>query len=298
MKAYRTICAVLLIVLAAGAAFGEPVTLEYKFKVGDIDKYKMTMDMSVQMPGMPAKEGVSPISMSMTMTCTQQTLAVNPDGSAKIKATNGKPTITGGPASAKGAKMPDLAGQSITFTMTKRGQTLSIEGLDNLLAGSPLKNMDLSSFFSPASNQALLPEGPVEVGQSWNQSVPFPFGGGAIGVNSELESADQQVWGLNAAKIKQRLAGSLDIGQFMKSLMAAVGTGGKQAVDLASMSGSLDLNGDMSFLFAPSIGKLLKGDGTIQAKMMMNMPSDAVRQGAPASIQVNLSMRINITRFK
>jgi hypothetical protein len=298
MRAYRTICAVLLTVLGASAAFAEPVALQYKFKVADIDKYKMTMDMSMQIPGTPAKEGASPMSMSMTMTCTQHTLAVNPDGSAKIKATYGKPTITGQPASAKGAKMPNLAGQSITYTMSKRGQTLSVEGLEKLMQGTPLKNMDFSGLFSSASNQALLPEGPVEVGDSWYQSVPFPFGGGTVGVNSELESADQQIWGLRAAKIRQTFAGTLDLGELMKSIVAGLDTTGTHSSDLSSMSGSMDLNGDMSFLFAPSIGKLLKGNGIMQANMTMNMPSSAVSQGAPSTLEMNMTMRITITRFK
>lgn len=301
MRRFALFCIAVTLIIAAVAAIAEPVTLEYKFKAGDVDKYKMTMDMSMQMSGIPAKEGVPAMNMSMLMTCIQTTLAVNPDGSAKVKVTYGDMKITGLPKSAKAetkTKTNALAGQSIIMTMSKRGQMLSVEGMDKLMAAAGAPSMDFSKFLNAASNQALLPEGPVEVGQSWEQEVPLPFGDSKFNVTSTLESTDQQMWGLNAAKVNQVFNGSFDIADIMKAMMGGLNTGAKGMPDMSSFSGTADMSGDMSFLFAPTIGKLLKGDGTMQMKMTMNLPPEAVKQGAPASFDMNMNMRINITRFK
>ncbi len=259
------------------------------------------MDMSMQVPGMSGKEGVPAMNMSMSMTCIQKTLAVNPDGSAKIKITYGDLKYTGLPKNAKvetKAKANALAGQSVTVTMSKRGQMLSVEGMDKLMAAAGAPNMDFSKFFNAASNQALLPECPVEVGQSWTQEVPMPFGDSRMGVTSTLDSTDEQVWGVPAAKITQVFDGSFDIAEILKAVMGSTNAGGQGTPDLSSFQGTANLTGDMSFLFAPSMGKLLKGGGSMLMKMTMSMPPEAVKQGAPASVDMNMNMRISITRFK
>ena len=295
MKNCFRICLVALLVLSTALAYAEPVTLEYKYTVGEIDKYKMTMDMSMNMPGLSIGTEGSPMNMSMTITYTQKTLAVNPDGSAKVKMTY--TSVSGLPGAAKGAKNANLTGQSIIMTMSKRGQTLSVEGMDKLLAQSGLKNMDFSSMFSSSSSQAILPEGPVEVGQSWSQNLQLPFAGSKMIVTSCLDSNDQRIWNQPAAKIKQAFFGELDLGAIMRTVVGSIGDA-KQSAALSSISGVVNIDGQMTFLFGTAIGKLLKGDGTIQAKMNMNMPSEASRQGAPKTLQMSMNMRMSLTRTK
>ena len=296
MKRYIGVCLVIVLVLSAVAAVAEPVTLAYKFSPGDVDKYNITMDMSMTMPGMTGQSGVSPMNMSMTVTCTQKTLSVNPDGSAKIKITYGAPVISGSPAVTKGAaKAPKIEGQSIVVTMSKRGQMLSIEGMDKLMGGQAMPGMDFSNLLS---SQAVLPEGPVDVGQSWTQSVALPFGNSTMEVKSTLDDAGLQMWNQQAAKIKQTYKASLDLADMFKAITAAIAGKSGQTPDLSKLSGDLTMDGDMTYMFAPAIGKLLKGNGTIRADMNMNMPQDAVKQGAPSNIKFTMNMTIGITRFK
>ncbi len=297
MKRFALFCIASIFVLSA-AVFAEPVTLEYKFKPGDVDKYRMKMDMSMQIPSMPSLPSMN---ITTTMNCIQKTLAVNPDGSAKIKVAYEDVKINGLPDAAKNStnkKTKALTGQSITATMSKRGQMLSVDGMDKLMAASGVQNMDMSKFLNAASNHALLPEGPVEIGQSWTQDVSLPFGESKINVISTLESTDQQIWSLNAAKVNQKFDGSFDIGAIINAVMGSINMGAKASPDMSSFSGTANLSGDMGFLFAPSIGKLLKGEGDMQMKMVMNMPAEAVKNGAPTSIEMNMNMRINITRYK
>jgi len=296
-------CIAIMLVIASVAAFAEPVTLEYKFKVGDVDKYKMAMAMSMEMPGLPAKGGAPAMNFSMTMSYIQKVLAVNPDGTAKVQVTYGDMKFSGLPGDAKAkadteAKTKAMAGQVMTAIMTKRGQMLSVQGMDKVMAAAGMPSMDFSKFLNSASNQALLPEGPVDVGQSWKQEVPMPFGSGRMSVTSTLDSTDQQLWGLQAAKVSQAFDGSFDIAEVLKAMMGGLKAGTKGAPDLSSMSGTVNLNGKMDFLFAPAIGKLLNGGGSMQMKLTMNLPPEAVKQGAPASVDMNMNMQINITRYK
>ncbi len=296
MKSCIRMCLIAVLLLSAVAAIAEPVTLAYKFTSGDVDKYRMTMDMSMSMPGMTGESGVSPMNMTMSVTCTQKTLSVNPDGSAKIKMTYGAPVISGSSAVAKNAaKAPKIEGRSVILTMSKRGQMISIEGMDKLMGGQALPGMDFSSLLS---SQALLPEGPVDVGQSWTQAVALPFGNSDMEVKSTLDDANVQMWNLQAAKVKQTYKASINLADMFKAIGAGSAAKGAQMPDFSKMAGDLTMDGDMSFVFAPSIGKLLKGDGTIRADMTMNMPPEAVKQGAPSTIKFGMNMTIGLTRFK
>lgn len=298
MKTYLRVCLVSMLVVMAAAASAEPITLEYKFTVGEVDKYKMTMDMSMEMPAMGSKTTAPPTNMSMTMTWAQKTLEVNPDGSAKLQVTYGEPTISGPKMPANAAKTTKLGGKSVIMTMSKRGQMLSMEGLDKVMASSGLKNLDFSKFTSGASSGPLFPEGPAEVGQSWSQEIPFPFGNSQMNVTSTLVSTDEQLWSQKAARLKQVFNGQLDLADIMKAVGPAAAGSAKGAPDLSSMTGNAGFDGHMSFVFAPELGKLLKGDGNVGIKMTMNMPAELTKQGAPPSVCMNMNMRMTITRFK
>jgi hypothetical protein len=298
MKTYLRACLVLLLVVMSAVAFAEPITLEYKFTAGEVDKYKVTMEMSMDMPGMGSKTTAPPMNTSITMTWTQKTLEVNADGSAKLRVTYGEPMISGPKTPHSAAKTTKLGGQSVIMTMSKRGQMLSMDGLDKVMAASGLKNMDFSKLMCSSSRNALFPEGPVEVGQSWTQCAPLPFGKSQMNVTTTLVGADQQLWNQKAVQIKQTTVGQIDVNELMRTVTVGANVGGKSAPYLSSVTGALDLNGDMTYMFAPAIGKLLRGDGLMQAKMTMNVPGGAAKHGAPSTMSFTMNMRMTITRFK
>lgn len=184
----------------------------------------------------------------------------------------------------------------MVMTVSRRGQVLGFEGMDKLAASPMLKNLDFTSLFSFTSNQALFPEEPVEVGQSWDQNISLPLGNSWMGVSSTLVSRDEVVMNRQAARVTQTLMGGIDMAALMKSIMSAADTKGQMPFDISSMVGDLNLDGRMTYLFAPTIGKLLKGSGSVRAGIDIKMPPELAKQGAPQSLAIRVNLGVNISR--
>lgn len=84
MSRFLRASATALLLLAATSAFAQPIKLQYKFTPGEIDKYKLAIAVTLAMPQMQGKS-IPPMNFAMTMTTTQKTLGVLPDGSAKVR---------------------------------------------------------------------------------------------------------------------------------------------------------------------------------------------------------------------
>ncbi|MGQ9455499.1 MAG: hypothetical protein ACUVRS_11350 [Armatimonadota bacterium] len=284
------------------AAQSKPIKLVYKFTKVELDKYRADISINMTMPSMPGFGNPAPINIKMQTILYQRTLEVLPDGSAKVRLTQSISDlkIAGGP---KG-KMPNIAkqGLSMILTITPQGKVALMEDAEKLR--KMLESMGIQGFDpSILTNQmgqyyVLLPEEPVEVGSTWKQVIPLPMGWGEMTVESTLNSYGEQVWSQTAARITQSFTGRMDLAEVMKSLIAAAPMSEKERQAMAGFSGSMDINGKMTFLFAPALGKILKGSGQMWATITINMPSEAVRQGAPSEMTMVMEMNISLTRFK
>lgn len=298
--AVRTCAIILLIALAVSAAVAEPVTLEYKFKKGGVDKYRLALDLSLDLSSIAAASGqnMPPMNFAMSVDLIQKTLDVYSDGSAKVKVTYTNPVIrgTGIPAAAsKSAKA--FQGQPVVMRISKRGKTMAIYGLDKMMSKAGV-NLDFSEFMNASSGNVFLPEGPVEVGQSWTESIPIPFGTSQIYLQSTFAGYDEEIWNLRVARIHQSCSGRLDLKEMVQSFLNAMASQLKQSPpDLSSMSGQLTLNGEMTEYFAPSIGKLLKSGGVMSAQIDVTLPQGLTKQGAPASLSCGVNLQMAMTRF-
>lgn len=278
-----------LLLCAVSSVWAEPVKIQYKFTAGEIDKYKMTMNMKMDAPGMPG--GEKGMNMSMNMVIHQKTLGILPDGSAKILYTykDFNFSAPGMPAPPK----DDIVGKSITITMGRDGSIIKYD------AGKLAKGMDLSGMMGQMGIYSLFPKEPIEVGQSWTQAVPIPMMGGNMNVTSTLLAADEPLWSRPSCKIRQVFDSKMDLGQMMQNMMGAFAGGNPEVQkEMSGVSGELNLSGWGVTYFCPEIGKLLKTDGSIAANVTMNMPPQAVQQGAPAHFTMTLNMDMNMTRFK
>ena len=298
MKRCITIATLLLFVFAAVASQAEPIKLAYKFTKGELDKYRMNKSMNMTMPGIPGGGNMPPVSMTMEMVAQQRTLEVLPDGSARIRVTYSTPSMkmTGAPK----MKQPAIPKQtfSVIMTMAPDGRVLSMEGMEKMLAASGLKNFDFSQFTNLMGQYAFLPPDPVEVGAMWKQTVPMPFGAGDMTVDSVLESYGEQIWSQVAAGVNTKYTAHMDLGQIMRSVAGSMAAKGKEWQMISQMSGGIDMNGTMTFYFAPAIGKVLKGSGQMWATVKIGMPAEAVRQGAPPELCMDMDMKMTLTRFK
>jgi hypothetical protein len=276
-----------LVACAISCAQAEPIKLEYKYTEGEVDKYKVVTEMNVQ-PLSTTGADVAPMNVTVRMTALQKTIDVLPDGSAVVDVTV-KDAQMSGTTSSKAAG-PE---KTIRMTVSKQGQFLNVEGAESMTGNSGNMGMDFSRIFGQAGQNVFLPVEPVEVGASWQSSVPIPFGGGNISLSSSLTSAGDQMWGQSTARIKQDFIGTMDLGQIIRAIAGRMQ--GNDAKMLESISGSANLKGSTEFCFAPMLGKLLTANGTTNAIINIDMPAGA---GQNKSVRMNIDMKTSTTRFK
>ncbi|MDH7601215.1 MAG: hypothetical protein QHI38_03605 [Armatimonadota bacterium] len=290
-----------VICCAVWSASAEPVKLAYKFTKGELDKYRSNISVTITTSSGPGKPSIPPIVVTMETVQQSRTLEVLPDGSAKVRVSHSisSVSVSGVP---KG-KTPAVPKQSfsLVYTMSPQGRITSVEGAQNLqkmFESAGLRNFDMSFLTNQMASYVLLPEEPIDIGSTWKQVIPLPLGWGEVSVESTLDSYGEKIWSQTAARISQKFTGRMDLGQVVRSLAGSMASTEKERQAASQITGTMDMNGTMTFLFAPELGKILKGSGQMWAEMTLNMPGAAVAQGAPSQMQMHMDMKCSITRFK
>jgi hypothetical protein len=282
----------------------EAATLEFKFRPGEVQRFKtsMRMQMNVAMPGMPAlPEGKTGFEMNMSTVVRQKTLGVLPDGSAKVSYTYETIKVdTSGLPMADKTPMGDIQKElkkmpPITVTMTKHGQITDIQGMQNV-PGMP-QGMDFSKMLGGAGGMGswsfAFPVEGVSVGDAWTQDVPI-MGAGKMSVDSTLVSLNTLLNNQVVAKIKQNFAGRIELGDLMKALMPAFGANSSQ---MPSMGGGMDMSGWGVAYFDRAKGRVARSDANIDMVVNMTMAAPPGMQEMDASSpgqSINISMTMKI----
>lgn len=126
-----------LVACSVGATAQSTFSFSPKYKAGEVDTYKMNMDIS------------GPQTMQMAMSYTQKVLKVLPNGDVQLQVKMGEGTMTMG---GKPMKMPQTA-QAQTVTLDKMGRPKGTG------AANPM-GMDLSALSSG------MPTRPIRVGET------------------------------------------------------------------------------------------------------------------------------------
>jgi hypothetical protein len=208
-----------VIVCLATAAFAqsEKVDLRMVPKPGQTVRLTMTQDMDMDMSfdGAAALPGLAPMKMATktTMTMTQKTGALKPDGTMEAEITydqittdatvNGQSISTGGNDA--------LTGKTVTVKYNRNGEIVDITGFPDVgLTADSLKQM-MSPF------QAGLPVAPLAVGEMFSTPVNFSFplplaGSSPLNVSGEtrttLVSVDKDAVG-RSARLEAVTAGTM-----------------------------------------------------------------------------------------
>ncbi|MCX6344636.1 MAG: hypothetical protein NT018_06145 [Armatimonadetes bacterium] len=276
----------LIVAVLAGALFfmfpkhNQSLSFEMKFKPGQIDKYKMTMDMTMDMPNMPKAAGApSKTTMNMTADITQEVVSVNPDGSAKIKASvsNMKMNMPGMP----GGAMPDMPKTEFTMTMSKDGKVLSTEGMDDMPG---MSGVDMKQMANQMSGS--LPGKSVSVGDTWKSKVAMPIGGDMEVVN-ELVGENESIGGQKVSKIKSNFNYDGDLADWAKQ------TGQSAGKMPPGMKGKVSMKGEGNTFFNRAEGKMVQTDMAMDMTMNMEMPQGAM-PGGQKSVNTNMNVNTNM----
>lgn len=289
-----------------------PSCLQYKYKAGDIDKYKIVVKygMDISIPGM-AESGVPgafSANMSMVSVLRAKVLGVLPDGSAKInfsyesmKMDFDMPGMPGIDKKKMEEMQKEFAKEMpvITALVDKYGVIRGMEGLSKIPG---MENIDIGKLFGGqmgfgmGTGSIVFPDGSVSVGDAWTQDIPI-FGAGKMTVDSTLESLNTKVGSKVAAKIKQDFSGHIDLADLMKAFMPAMGG---NAFPMPAMNGGMDMTGWGVTYVEPTTAKLVRSDADVDMVMNMNasMPAGTQPTTGPQSINLNMKMNMKINMIR
>ena len=258
------------------------IVLEYKFKPEQLDKYRTTVKMKMNMPMMMGPSGSSSMDTETTMLMTQKVLSVKPDGSAKIETalTDMKPK---GSASSS-SWMPPMSDQKYTVTMSKTGKVLDDTDIKKMASSMGMPGMDFSSM-NQMGLGGVLPDRGINVGQTWTDRIPFLMGGGDIEITATLAADNATVGKRKVCKIEHEYKGQVDIAEMMKSMSVP---------GMPSMSGEMDITGTGVVFFSREEGKMIKSDDKVKVAVKMIMGQTPASKGATPGGSVTLEMTMDM----
>ncbi|HEU4355666.1 MAG TPA: hypothetical protein VFT27_08770 [Actinomycetota bacterium] len=242
------------------SANAQPLSLV--FTEGESRTYTIHMTMDGQIEGGEMLGGSQPLQMDMTETMTWKVASVDPDGVATVHV-----TIDEVSGSVNGIEMPSDAGAdmpSIDMQIAPDGRVLTAGGLS--FAG--FDQTGGAGFPGMGQMTPLLPDGPVEPGDSWTEefSQDVPFGEGTIEytATNTLERYED-VGGVEAAVVSSHYTVpvdfSIDFGKLLESMGGAEGITGATGMSEASIA----YGGEGSFVMTSWIAR--------EAKEMLKMSS-------------------------
>jgi hypothetical protein len=236
--------------------------LSLAFSEGQSRTYTIHMTMDGRMEAGEALGGSQPLQMDMTETMTWKVVSVDRDGVATVRVTIDE--ISG---SVNGIVMPSEAtadAPSIDMRIAPDGRVLTAGGLS--FAG--FDQTGGAGFPGMGQLTPLLPDGPVEPGDTWTEefSQDIPFGEGTIEytATNTLERYED-VDGVEAAVVTSRYTVPMDFriefGKLLESMGGAEGITGATGMTGASIS----YGGEGSFIMTSWIAR--------EAKEMVKMTS-------------------------
>ena len=260
-KAFVVLVAIAAILTALFFAFQTkegPLLLAYKFKQGQVDKYKTNTSVKMDAAGFFGGPGSSSTT-KMAMTITQKVLKVNKDGSARVQF---KANATGGGYGGPfmGGPMPE---GSFALTVAKTGKPVDTKELKKMMMDERMMP-GLESM--PSSNIGVgivLPDRGVGVGQTWTEKTPFPMGGGDIMDTATLVADNYKLGSRKVCRIEHRYEGKIDLAELGKSM--------PKRMTPFDISGEMTLTGTGTVYFSRKEGKIVRStdNGKIVSKMIM-----------------------------
>ncbi|MCE5323186.1 hypothetical protein LLG46_07715 [bacterium] len=262
--------------IASGQSF------EYKFKQGQIDKYKTTMDMTMSMPGMPAKltGGSSSITMNASFITTQKVVSVKWNGSANMEMSlsDFQMKVPGMPA----GMTPSIPDQKYTMTMSKDGEFAGFKDMN----GNSSNGMDMKNLFNQMSSYQM-PAKRMKLGESYEAKVPMPFGG-EMTVISKLAAQNVPIAGTAAAKILQEFKGHCDLSEMAQKLEKE----NPKAKGVMN-KGTMDIDGHGVTYFSTTEGKLIETHSSSNATIKTDMPGSPGGQG-----EMKMNIKVHMVKAK
>jgi len=276
--AFCTVCAVMLVPQAQSQ---ESVRLEYKYTPGELLRYKMQFDATLNVQG---AEGGQSLEMPMRMAgvMRQKTNRVLPSGDAEIVISFESMRMQ---MENQIHEMPVKQLPAMTFVVTKSGQVRSAS-----IPGTNFSAPFSSEMFTPGGfgNYVFLPTTELRVGDTWTQDISNIPGFGTIRSTGKLISTNTNIGKYRVAAFRQSVSGSLAMGMPM-ALSTQEGTGGLPGVDAKGA-----FLGDGTVYFSVEQGRLIRTTGTIDMQLNVSVPKTSQ---SPSGANAAVTMAITYDMF-
>lgn len=132
-----TIAALCLMLWGSQSVFTQDVKLEYKFKVGEVDRYKETSLNNMTSDMIPGGQKIS-----SEMYVTQKVDKVNPDGSAELLRTIDSTVTMMNDQPMQNQQVKPLIGIPLRLTIQKNGKVLDVKPVNEVTDESLSKMID------------------------------------------------------------------------------------------------------------------------------------------------------------
>ncbi|MCS6830815.1 MAG: hypothetical protein RMM08_11595 [Armatimonadota bacterium] len=257
----------------------EGYKLRRVFKVNDIRRYKMVMDMNGEMR---MGENTMPLNMQMVITYREKVAGIK-EGKATIHTTFESMKMYMNGQEFASPMAPDMSNVVITTVMDERNKLYEIKGIERMAMGAPgMGNMN----FGPGFNTpAMFPEGEVKVGDSWETELSIPNAGDLKVSAKHTLLGVEKVGGVEAARIRTEFEVPFE------RLMAAMA--GQMPAGAPPMTGTMKMVG-LTY-YDLTTGNILKMDGDMVMTIQMQGGGNPQM---PQNMQMNMTAKMSLTQVK
>ncbi|MEN6520245.1 MAG: hypothetical protein ABFD46_03720 [Armatimonadota bacterium] len=288
MKRFQVMWFIMLGLLCTiSVAQAGSVNLEYKYKLSEGCKYKITMSITT---GLPGSDRIYTANINGDI--AEKVIGIKKDGSIElaIMLKNMKASYKLIQDVGNIRSIPD---KTYIITIAKSGKIVSknndsSSSLDKVTGGFDLMGSSIHG--------VVLPEEAVSVGQSWDNKSSILNGVAEVNAKSTLLSDSEQVGDQTAAKIKNLLDAKLDIATVLAAIEKEKDFNKYYNDALKDIKGTIGVAGTTVYYFSPLQGKLLKSEGNYKINSSISFPKTKEYKQLPASMNVTYDITITVTK--
>ncbi len=297
MRRFLVFVIVSVCLLSGDAAIAKSVQLRFKHAAGQIDRYKILMEVNVVVPNMPQLP-CGPLNMKMGFVWTQKVLGILPDGSAKVRFTYQDMKLVASERTLEFTKnhLNDMAWTAI---IDREGNVTKVQRAGGAGVHTGKQNEVGDGLWLLIGG--CFPRESMEVGDCWDANYPMPWKSGEIRTVSRLDAAAVTRGKFVVSKITQSTSGQLDISKVLVGLAQLspkfAARDRDMLKDFSQIKGAVSVNGSSTLYFAPEQGRIVQADGVCNMAMRMTMPQSMIAQGAPSEVIANMDVRAQMVRL-
>ncbi len=299
-RIHITLLILVAFVISASVACADGIVLGYKFQKGELTKYKLFMDMKIDMPQMGQMSGPVAGRMQTTSYVNMRVIDVYSDGSAKVKISCTSPKVksSGFPGGSKQVTMPQNGFYQIV-RMWPDGSSRVLDVDNNTkvqIRKAGTNGMDMKSLIQNQVNPAVFPLYPVVPGMIWDSHTDMPMGAGMMDMSYCFTGTAEDYGYPGCLHIRTEMDGYGNFNDMLKGLSAKLR---KKVPDAPSvdMGMQMDMDGEINTVFSPREGKMIKTVGNMYMRMQMQFGGALSSKDMPNNMGMAMDIDMKMVKI-